>query len=71
MKFDDFFMAEIEKKVEMTKKFYFFPKHHVMISTVTKYEFLTPRELEDINNLGKSVFIRKKTDFREQYEFTL
>ena len=60
MNFDDFLMVKIMKKVDIMKKFRFFPKVKVMIGTVTKYELLTPRELEDIQNLAKTFLFRKK-----------
>ena len=58
MNFDDFLMVKITKKVDIMKKFRFFPKVKVMIGTVTKYELLTPRELEDIQNLAKTFLLQ-------------
>ena len=57
MNFDDFLMVKITKKVDIMKKFRFFPKVKVMIGTVTKYELLTPRELKVIQNLANSFFL--------------
>ena len=71
MNFDDFLMVKITKKVDIMKKFRFFPKVKVMIGTVTKYELLTPRELEDIQNLTKTFFLLQKKVFREQFDFYL
>ena len=56
-------MVKITKKVDIMKKFRFFQKVKVMIGTVTKYELLTPRELEDIQNLAKTFFLLQKKKF--------
>ena len=71
MKFEDLVMTKINKKNRCHEKKSTFPKVKVMIGRVTKYELLTPRELEDIPNLAKTFFSIKKKVCREQFDFYL
>ena len=55
--------SKIDEKIDVTKKTVIFQKILVMIPTVTKYEFPTPLQLEDICKNENTCFFPKKTSF--------